>query len=153
MPRLYFEDFVPGARDSFGAHLVTREDIVAFASAYDPQPMHLDEAAAAKTMLGGLAASGWHSCAMLMRLIADGFVNDSAGMGAPGIEEVKWLKPVRPGDQLRVQSLVLDSRASVSKPDRGFVRFRFELLNQKDEVVLEQTNLIIFGRRPSGDAA
>jgi acyl dehydratase len=153
MPRLYFEDFEPGTTDSFGSCLVTREDIIAFARAYDPQPMHLDEAAAAKTILGGLAASGWHICAMLMRMIADGFVNRSAGMGAPGIEEVKWLKPVRPGDTLRVKSAVLDKKASVSKPDRGFVRFRFELLNQNDEVVLEQTNLIMLGRREPGVAA
>lgn len=148
--RYYFEDFIPGSSATYGALPVERAEIVAFAAQYDPQPMHLDEAAAAQTLLGGLAASGWQSCAFLMRLIAEAFICDSAGMGAPGIDEVKWLRPVRPGDVLSVRHTVLEARSSQSKPDRGFVKFRFELLNQRGEVVLEQVNSIIFARRGSG---
>ena len=99
MPKLHWEDFKPGAVATYGPRLVTREEIVAFAAEFDPQPMHLDEAAGAATMLGGLGASGWHICCLLMRMIADGFILDSASMGAPGIEEMRWLKPLRPGTQ------------------------------------------------------
>ncbi len=150
---LHFEDFTPGEIRTYGSYEVTREEILAFAAEYDPQPMHLDEAAAAQTMLGGLSASGWHSCAMLMRIIADNVLRDSSGMGAGGIDEVKWLRPVRPGDVLSVRHTVLDVRPSKTKTDRGFVRFRFEMTNAKGEVVLEQTNSIIFGRRGAGEAA
>lgn len=146
-PKLYFEDFVPGSSAAYGALPVERAEILAFAAQYDPQPMHLDEAAAAQTLLGGLAASGWQSCAFLMRIIAEEFVSHSAGMGAPGIDEVKWVRPVRPGDVLSVRHTVLEARESKSKADRGFVKFRFELLNQKGELVLEQINSIIFARR------
>lgn len=143
-----FDDFRPGAVEEYGSYTVTREEIVSFASQYDPQPMHLDEAAGAASMLGGLGASGWHVCAMLMRMIADHVLAGSAGMGAPGIEEVRWLRPVRPGDVLSVRQTVLSARASQSRPDRGFVRFRFEVLDATGAVVLEQVNSIIFGRRP-----
>lgn len=146
-PRYYFEDFVPGQSAHYGALAVERAEIIAFAAQYDPQPMHLDEAAAAQSLLGGLAASGWQSCAFLMRLIAEEFICDSAGMGAPGIDEVKWLRPVRPGDVLSVRHDVLEARESKSKTDRGFVKFRFTLMNQKGEAVLEQVNSIIFARR------
>lgn len=146
-PRFYFEDFVPGSVARYGALPVERAEIVAFAAQYDPQPMHLDEAAAAQSLLGGLAASGWQSCAFLMRLIAEEFITQSAGMGAPGIDSVKWMKPVRPGDVLSVRHTVLEARESKSKADRGFVKFKFELLNQRDETVLEQINSIIFARR------
>ena len=106
----------------YGPRLVTREEIVAFAAEFDPQPMHLDEAAASATLLGGLAASGWHICCLLMRIIADGFMLDSSSMGAPGIEEVRWLKPLRPGTQIRVRVTVLESRASNSRPDMGLTQ-------------------------------
>ena len=121
MPKLHWEDFKPGAVAVYGPRLVTREEIVAFAAEFDPQPMHLDEAAASATMLGGLGASGWHICCLLMRIIADGFVLDSTSMGAPGIEEVRWLKPLRPGTQIRVRATVLESRASNSRPEMGLV--------------------------------
>src|SRR6202163_4922610 len=103
MPRIYFEDIVPGSVTTHGPRIITREEIIAFASEFDPQPMHLDEEAAKKPMLGGLSASGWHSCAIMMGLIYDGFLVDAASMGAPGIDEGKWLKPVRPGDALSVR--------------------------------------------------
>ncbi len=99
MSKLHWEDFQPGAVAVYGPRLVTREEIVAFAAEFDPQPMHLDEAAASATMLGGLGASGWHICCLLMRMIADGFMLDSSSMGAPGVDEVRWLKPLRPGTQ------------------------------------------------------
>jgi acyl dehydratase len=153
MPSIYFEDFVPGSAATFGAYQVTREEIVSYASQFDPQPMHMDEAAAAQTMLGGLAASGWHTCAMLMRMIADGFIRDSASMGAPGIDEVKWLRPVRPGDILSVRRTVIDARPSATRGDRGYVKFRFEVLDQNGATVLEQVNSVIFGRRHPGEAA
>ena len=122
MPKLHWEDFTPGAVAVYGPRLVTREEIVAFAAEFDPQPMHLDEAAARATLLGGLGASGWHICCLLMRIIADGFVLDSSSMGAPGVDEVRWLKPMRPGTQIRVRATVLDTRASKSRPDMGFVQ-------------------------------
>jgi acyl dehydratase len=147
MPRIYFEDFVPGAVTTYGPRTVTREEIIAFASEFDPQPMHLDEAAAKKTMLGGLSASGWHSCAIMMRLLCDGFVLHSSSMGAPGIDEVKWLKPVRPDDALSIRVTVLAKREPKSRADMGFVQFRCELLNQRGEVVLEATYPGMFAKR------
>ncbi|MFN3853797.1 MAG: MaoC family dehydratase [Phreatobacter sp.] len=145
-----FEDFVPGEIVTFGAYEVTKEEIIAFASQFDPQPFHLDEEAGKASMLGGLAASGWHSCSIMMRMMFDGFMNGSTSLGSPGIDEVRWLKPVFPGDILSVRREVLEARPSASKPDRGIVRFRFELMNQKGEVVMEQTNPILFGRRHPG---
>ena len=130
MPRLFFEDFVPGSVATFPGPTVTKDDIVAFAREFDPQPSHLDEEAAKKTFAGGLIASGWHTCAMTMRMNAHGFLLDAAGMGAPGIEEVKWLRPVRPGDTLSVRRTVLDRRESRSRPEIGLVRLLTEVLNQ-----------------------
>ena len=147
MPRIFYEDFVEGSVERFGSRLVTREEIISFAAEFDPQPMHLDEAAARRSPLGGLAASGWHSCAIMMRLIADGFILESSCMGSPGIEELKWLQPVRPGDRLAVRRTVPEKRVSKSRPELGFVRFRFDLVNQNGETVMEQTNSIMFGRR------
>src|SRR5258708_13486375 len=121
MPRIYFEDITPGSVTTYGPRTITREEIIAFASEFDPQPMHLDEEAAKKTMLGGLSASGWHSCAIMMRLIYDGFLVNAASMGAPGIDEVKWLKPVRPGDALSVPLTALEKREPKPRPDMGSV--------------------------------
>ena len=144
---LYWEDFVVGSVAEFGPRLVTREEIIAFAAEFDPQPFHLDERAAAETMLGGLAASGWHTCAIGMRLIADGFILNSASMGSPGVDEVRWLKPVRPGDELTLRRTVLDVRPLKSRPEWGLVRFRFEMLNQAGELMMTQENVNFFGRR------
>jgi acyl dehydratase len=152
MPRIYFEDFVPGAVTTYGPRTVTREEIIAFASEFDPQPMHLDEEAAKKTMLGGLSASGWHSCAIMMRLLYDGFLVNAASMGAPGIDEMKWLKPVRPGDALSVRLTVLDKREPKTRPELGFVQFRCELLNQQGEVVLDSAYPGMFAKRNRGAA-
>jgi acyl dehydratase len=144
---LFFEDFPPGSVLEFGSYPVTREEIVDFAAAFDPQPFHLDEAAAQRSMLGGLAASGWHTCAILMRLNCEGFLNIADGRGAPGIDEVKWLKPVRPGAILGVRAEVLSARVSQSRPSIGLVQFRFDVHDQDGVVVMTQTNFVMIGRR------
>ncbi len=146
--QLFWEDFVEGSIVEHGPRLVTAEEIVAFATAFDPQPMHLDDLAARSTMLGGLAASGWHICALMMRMLVDGFVGRSASMGSPGVDEARWLKPVRPGDQLTVRATVLERRASRSRPEMGILRFRFEILNQAGEVVMTSVSAMMIGRRP-----
>jgi acyl dehydratase len=152
MPKLHWEDFKPGAVAIFGPRLVTREEIVAFAAEFDPQPMHLDEAAASATLLGGLGASGWQICCLLMRMIADGFVLDSTSMGAPGIDEVRWLKPLRPGTQIRVRATVLDTRASNSRPAMGFVKFQYEVLDDQDAVLTTMVSSTMLVRREAGAA-
>lgn len=153
MPKRHWEDFEKGAVAVYGPRLVTREEIVAFAAEFDPQPMHLDEAAASATLLGGLAGSGWHTCCLLMRMIADGFIVNSTSMGAPGVDEVRWLKPLRPGSQIRIRSTVLDTRASGSRPTMGLVKFLFEVLDEKDTLVSTLTTTLMFGRRVPGAAS
>ena len=147
MPKLHWEDFEPGAVALYGPRLVTREEIVAFAAEFDPQPMHLDEAAASATLLGGLGASGWHSCALLMRMICDGFILNSTSMGSPGVEEVRWLKPLRPGTTIRLRSTVMDKRESKSRPDMGMVKFLFEVLDDTEVQLTTLTTTLMFGRR------
>jgi acyl dehydratase len=148
--KLYWEDFTQGAVTLYGPRLVTREEIVAFAAEFDPQPMHLDEAAASATLLGGLGASGWHSCCLLMRMIADGFILDSSSMGGPGIDEVRWLKPLRPGARVRVRTTVLETRASGSRPEMGLVKFLFEMLDESETTLTTVNTTLMFGRRPAG---
>ncbi len=150
MPKLHWEDFQPGAVAIYGPRLVTREEIVAFAAEFDPQPMHLDEAAASATLLGGLGASGWHGCCLLMRMIADGFLLDSSSMGGPGVDEVRWLKPLRPGTRIRIRSTVLDARASNSRPELGLVKFMFEMLDDADAILTTLSTTLMFGRRQLG---
>src|SRR5262245_52216655 len=130
----HFEDFSPGNVAVYGPRLVTRDAIVEFATAFDPQPMHLDEAAAQASMLGGLAASGWHSCCLLMRMLSDGFIAQASFLGAPGVEEVRWLAPLRAGERVSVRATVLETRASRSRPEMGFVKFLFELLDSTNAV-------------------
>jgi acyl dehydratase len=143
----YWEDFIAGSTAHYGPRTITREEIVAYAVEFDPQPMHLDEEAAHATMLGGLIASGWHLCALLMRMIADGFVLASASLGSPGVEEVKWLKPVRPGDRLTVRATVLETRPSGTRPGMGFVRFRYEMLDQSGGCVMTLVSSMMIARR------
>jgi acyl dehydratase len=147
VPRLTWEDFTPGRVFEHGPRRLPREEMIAFAAEFDPQPMHLDDEAARATMLGGLAASGWYLCCILMRMCADGFVLDSSSMGAPGVDEVKWLLPVRPDDELSLRATVLDTRASKSRPDMGFVRFGFELFNAKGQRAMTLTTSLMMGRR------
>jgi acyl dehydratase len=152
MPRYHFEDFSPGTADVPGSIAVTADEIVAFAREFDAQPFHTDDEAAKQTFAGGLIASGWQSCGFLMRLVADGFINDSSSMGAPGVEELKWLRPVRPGDTLRARRTVLESKTSRSRPELGLVKFHYELLNQNNEVVLSQLNWAMLGKRDAPSA-
>ncbi len=147
VPKLYFEDFAAGQITEYGDLLVTAEEIKAFAAEFDPQPMHLDEEAARKTLVGGLCASGWHTCCMMMRMVVDGFIRDSSSMGAPGVEEIRWLVPVRPGDRLRARVTVLETREPRSRRNFGFVRSRFDMLNADDAVVMQSTSSLMFGRR------
>ena len=156
MPICHFEDFVPGMVMRYGARTVTRDEIVDFAARFDPQPMHLDEEAGRASILGGLAASGWHTAAIMMRLNAEHLLNHSTSFGAPGVDEVRWLKPVRPGDRLSVRAKVVETRASRSLPDRGFVSIHFELLNQDGATVMTQDCAIMLGCRAglaAGEAA
>lgn len=147
MDRRYLEDFRPGEAIDLGSCTVTRDEILEFARRYDPQPFHLDEEAARRSIYGGLIASGWHTTALLMRLLVDGMVNGAESMGSPGVDEIRWLKPVRPGDTLRARAVVLDVVPSRSKADRGYVRTRYEVFNQRDEKVMTMITLGIFRRR------
>jgi acyl dehydratase len=148
VPTIYWEDFVPGSMTELGPRLVTAEEIVAFARQFDPQPMHLDDAGARAAGLDGLIASGWHTCAMLMRMIADDFrLNNVASMGSPGVDEVRWLKPVRPDDRLTVRRTITASRPSNSRPDMGFVTCLFEMVNQRGDLVMTSTSPLMARRR------
>ena len=153
MPKYYFEDFNTNWTAEYGPRRVTREEIIGFAAKFDPQPMHLDEEAARHTMLGGLAASGWHTCCIMMRMIADGLLVDTASMGAPGVDEAKWLKPVRPGDSLTVRGSVTGARASQSKPDRGFVSLYWEVFYVRGGRVMGLRCPKMIARRSPGAAA
>ncbi len=152
MAKTHWEDFQPGAVAIYGPRLVTREEIVAFAAEFDPQPMHLDEAAAAHTLLGGLGASGWHTCCLMMRIICDGFLLNSSSMGAPGIEEVKWLAPMRPGTQIRVRATVLETRASAKRPEMGLAKMKIEVLDDSDTIIMILGTTFMMGRRQPGAA-
>ena len=133
----YFEDIVIGEKQSFGSYVVTREEVLEFARKYDPQPFHLSDEAAAQTHFGRLAASGWHSCAMAMAMLVEHFkAVEHAGLGSPGIDELRFLKPVYPGDTLHVESEVLEKNRSRSKPEMGSYRTRLELINQEGVVVV-----------------
>ncbi len=146
----WFEDFSVGERFEFGDYLVTTDEIVEFAKRYDPQPFHLDAAAAARSHFGGLIASGWMSCGVLMRLVCDNFIPPASSMGSPGVDELRWLKPVRPGDRLRAAVEVVAVKASQSKPDRGVITVQQELINQRGECVLRLLGRGMYQRRPAG---
>ncbi|NVD43760.1 MaoC family dehydratase [Qipengyuania atrilutea] len=137
----YFEDIEIGEKQSFGSYEVTRDEVMRFAENYDPQPFHLDDEAAARTHFGRLSASGWHTCAMTMRMMVENMkVHQQASLGSPGIDELRWKKPVFPGDTLRVETEVLEKRASKSRPEMGFFKSRIVTYNQDDEPVLEMTS-------------
>jgi acyl dehydratase len=150
MPKRYCEDFTVGTVLPLGSRHVTRAEIIGFAAEFDPQPFHLDEQAPATALVGGLIASGWHITSMFMRMLCDSFLVDSSSMGSPGIETLKWQKPVRPGDTLSAAATVLEARASKSRPEMGIVRFRSEVTNQSGETVMWMENPILFGRRNGG---
>jgi acyl dehydratase len=145
----HFEDYVPGAVFEYGEIPVTEAEIVEFARRFDPQFIHVDRARAVQGPFGGLIASGWHTAAMMMRLIVDNFLPRFASLGSPGIDELRWLKPVRPGDVLSVRLSILEATRSRSKPDRGIVRTLCEVLNQDREIVMSLKAMnIIACRRP-----
>ncbi len=143
-PRWAYEDFEIGAQIDLGRKQVTAEEIVAFAGAFDPQPFHLDEQAGRDSILGGLSASGWHTCAMFMRMMCDAFLLDSTSQGAPGIDSARWRRPVLAGDTLTGRSTVLARRLSQKRPTLGFVTCRHEIFNQRGETVLEIENTAMF---------
>jgi acyl dehydratase len=153
VPRLYWEDFTPGRTFEHGPRRLPRDEMIAFAAEFDPQPMHLDEGAARETMLGGLAASGWYVCCILMRMCVDAFLGESASMGAPGVDEVKLLRPVRPDDELMFRATVLETRASKSRPDMGLVRFEFVMSDMQGRQAVVLITSLMIGRRQKGDAA
>jgi acyl dehydratase len=147
MRNRHLEDFEVGETFELGSCHVTREEILEFARRYDPQPFHVDEEAARRSIYGGLIASGWHTTAMLMRLLVDGMAG-AASMGSPGADEIRWLRPVRPGDTLTARGLILDVVPSRSKPDRGHIRAAYEVFNQKGEKVMTMISRGIYARRP-----
>ncbi len=145
----YWEDLTVGDTRRFGAYAVTREEVVAFARAYDPQPFHLDDAAAARTHFGRLAASGWHTCAMTMAMLVEGARDEPhAGLGSPGVDELRWLKPVYPGDTLAVETEIVAVTPSRSKPDLGSFRSNVTVFNQNDEPVMRMISIVLVQRRP-----
>ena len=146
---LYFEDFPPGDVRESPPRTITREEMVEFARQYDPQPFHLDDEAAKKTIYGGLIGSGWLTVSVMMRLLWDTMLKDTVSLGSPGSDEIRWLKPVRPGDTLRARFTVVEAIPSRSKPDRGVVKTFTEILNQHGEVVMTMRGLGMFGRRPA----
>jgi acyl dehydratase len=147
MPEHYFEDFEAGKVYELGSRTVTEEDIVAFARQFDPQSFHVDPEAAAESHFGGLIASGWHTGAMWMRLYVDALLGSASGMGSPGVEELRWLAPVRPGDTLRATLTVLEATPSERRPDRGTIRSRGEMVNQDGVTVMSMVARGHFGRR------
>ena len=144
---IYFEDLPAGDVRESPPRTITREEMLAFARQYDPQPFHLDEDAARTTIYGGLIASGWLTVAVMMRLLWDTLLKDAVSLGSPGADEVRWLKPVRPGDTLRARFMVVEAVPSRSKPDRGVVKTLTEVRNQHGEVVMTMRGLGLFGRR------
>lgn len=148
----YLEDFHVGEQGTLGSASVTMEEIVAFARQFDPQPFHLDEQAAASSIFGGLVASGWHTASLCMRLMVEGVLSKSASLGSPGVDELRWLKPVRPGDTLTLNLEVLECTPSKSKADRGSIRARYGLTNQRGEVVMTMVGITLVRRRPQKSA-
>jgi acyl dehydratase len=149
MTRRYFDDFKAGQVIELGRRTVTKEAILAFAREFDPQVFHTDEEAARSTIYGGLIASGWHTASLAMRLLYDGLIKDTVSLGSPGVDELRWLKPVRPGDTLSARLTVVELVPSRTKPDRGIVRSLLELINQHGDVVVTMRGLSLLGRRPA----
>jgi acyl dehydratase len=147
--KYYYEDLAATPSDNIGSRSITSEEIVRFAREYDPQPFHVDPEAAKRSPYGGLIASGWMTCAVVMRMMCDAYLLESASLGSPGIDHVKWLKPVRPGDTITVVRKTLEARKSASKPDRGIIRSLWEVTNQDGEVVMTMEGLGMFRCRPA----
>ena len=148
----YFDDYAPGATYECGSVSVEEANIIAFAKEFDPQPFHVDPVAAAAGPYGGLIASGWHTSALVMRLLVDNFFSAESSLGSAGLDELRWPHPVRPGDTLRVRATVVESRRSLSKPDRGIVKTMVEAVNQDGRTVMRATAINFMLVRPPGDA-
>jgi acyl dehydratase len=144
---LTFEDFPVGRLGIYGPRHVTREEILAFAAEFDPQPMHLDEEAARHTMLQGLSGSGWHLCSLMMRMMFDGFIGRAVSLGSPGVNELRWLAPLRPGDDVTLEVDVTEARVSKSRPGTGIVTFKGVALNARGQALCEMVSPIIISRR------
>lgn len=149
--KYYWEDFYPGQVREIGGYSLSEEEIIEFAGKYDPQPFHTDGEKAKQTFFGGLIASGWQTASLCMRMICDQYLLEAASMGSPGVDELRWVKPVRPGDTLRLKSTVLETRASTSRPDMGTVRSRSEVYNQHGELVMHMSGVGMFRRRNPGE--
>jgi acyl dehydratase len=147
MMMLAFEDFPPGHFGQFGPRRVSREEMVAFAAEFDPQPMHLDEEAASRSMLKGLSGSGWHLCSIMMRMLFDFYIGRTASLGSPGVNELRWLAPLRPDDELMLDVEVAEARISRSRPETGIVTFRSTARNAAGEALCEMVSPIIVRRR------
>lgn len=145
--KYYWEDFAPGRVFETATRTLSEEDIVRFAREYDPQTYHTDAEAARRSPFGGLIASGWQTASLCMRMICDLYVLEAASLGSPGVDELRWVKPVRPGDTLRLKTTVLETRASMSRPDMGMVRHRSEVYNQHGELVMHMSGVGMFRRR------
>jgi acyl dehydratase len=145
----WFEDYVPGTTAEHGPLRVEEDDVVDFGRRFDPQPFHVDAEAAAAGPFGGLIASGWHTCALMMRLLADEYLSPVSSLGSPGVDELRWAAPVRPGDELTLRTTVAEARPSRSKPDRGLVRTHVELVRQDGTVVLTMTAMNLVRVRPA----
>jgi acyl dehydratase len=145
----WFADYVPGTTSEFGPIQVDEAEVVEFARRFDPQPFHVDAEAAAAGPYGGLIASGWHTCALMMRLLADEYLSPVSSLGSPGIDELRWLRPVRPGDELTLRTTVEDTRVSRTKPDRGVLTTRIEMVDRAGEVVLRMVATNLVRVRPS----
>ncbi|MGE0876359.1 MAG: MaoC family dehydratase [Burkholderiales bacterium] len=150
MSTLYWEDFEIGSAVDMGSHTFTADDIVAYARQFDPQPFHIDPDAAKRSVFGGLIASGWHTCAVGMRLMCDDYINRSMSMGAPGVDNIRWPNPVRAGDTITYRRVLLEKRASNSRPEMGLLKTRWEAVNQHGETVLSMEGWGMFGRRHAG---
>ncbi|MDP1978155.1 MaoC family dehydratase [Undibacterium sp.] len=146
--RWYFEDFVPGTVIELGQRIVTEEEIISFAKQFDPQSFHVDKEVASHSIFGGVIASGWHTCGMIMRMVVDGFLANSSSMGSPGVDEIRWILPVRPGDILSVTAETTGSKPSASKPDRGVINTLWKAYNQEGKLVCTIAGMGMFGRRP-----
>jgi acyl dehydratase len=153
VPDRHFEDFVPGLVSEFGPIAIDEADVVAFALRYDPQPIHVDTGAAVAGPFGGLIASGWHTASLVMRILVEHYLARGAAVASPGVDELRWLQPVRPGDLLRVRVTVLEARRSRSKPDRGLVRTRIEAINQDGAVVMSMIAMNLFLCRVPGEGS
>jgi acyl dehydratase len=148
----YFDDYLPGATYDCGSFSVSEDEIVSFAKRFDPQPFHVDPGAAARGPFGGLVASGWHTAALVMRQLVDHYLSAEASLGSPGLDEIRWPNPVRPGDTLRVRATVMEARRSLSKPDRGIMKTVVEAADQDGRTVMRAIAINFLRVRPDSDS-